>query len=202
MTPPPQPQAPGERWDLLAGAALAALGLLAYSNALGGAFVFDDVRQIRDYPAVRDLASCLPFRWTGPPGRCVGYLTFAVNYRLGGLAHAGLPPPQRARPRRERAPRVRARPRDLPDPAAPRLRPRAVVARDRLRRGGRCSSRTRSSPRRSPTSSSGSPPSRRRSTSPTVVALRRWRLRDGAPRAARDPDRWAARRWWPPRSSP
>ncbi len=75
--------------DALAVAAVVALGLFSYSNALGGAFVFDDVRQIRDNPIIRDLGSFLPGRYAGLPNRYVAYLTFALNYRLGGLATAG-----------------------------------------------------------------------------------------------------------------
>lgn len=70
-------------------AGLALLGLAAYSNALGGAFVFDDVRQVRDNPLVRDLASFLPGRYTGLPNRWVGYLSFALNHRVGGAATFG-----------------------------------------------------------------------------------------------------------------
>lgn len=71
--------------------AIALVGLFAYSNALGGPFVFDDARHIRDNPVIRDLSNYLA-RWDGyraMPNRWVAYLTFAVNYRLGGLAVAG-----------------------------------------------------------------------------------------------------------------
>lgn len=87
--PDPSPAGSERLRDLLAAGALAVLGLFAYSNALGGAFVFDDVRQVRDNPLVRDLANFLPGRYLGLPGRYVGYLTFALNYRLGGVAPAG-----------------------------------------------------------------------------------------------------------------
>jgi len=97
--PPPAPpaapdsapdSAPHERLrEVLAIAAVAVLGLLSYANALGGAFVFDDVRQIRDNPLIRDLGNFLPGRYAGLPNRYVAYLTFALNYRFGGLATAG-----------------------------------------------------------------------------------------------------------------
>jgi tetratricopeptide (TPR) repeat protein len=77
------------RGAALAVAAVALLGLLAYSNALRGAFVFDDVRQVRDNPLIRDLSSFLPGRYTGSPNRWAGYLSFALNYRAGGLVPFG-----------------------------------------------------------------------------------------------------------------
>lgn len=71
--------------------ALALLAAVAYSNALGGAFVFDDTKHVRDNPLIRDLGNYL---WgdagrRGMPSRWVGYLTFALNYRAGGLAVGG-----------------------------------------------------------------------------------------------------------------
>lgn len=98
MPPAPPPAAAPDRgqpaeprtgaWGL---AAIVALGLVAYSNALGGDWVFDDLRQIRDNPLVRDLGNYLS-SWTGYralPNRYVGYLTFALNYRLGGTSVTG-----------------------------------------------------------------------------------------------------------------
>jgi tetratricopeptide (TPR) repeat protein len=70
-------------------AVVALLGFVAYSNALGGAFVFDDVVHVRDNPLVRDLANFLPGRYTGLPNRWVAYLSFALNYRVGGGATFG-----------------------------------------------------------------------------------------------------------------
>jgi hypothetical protein len=66
------------------------LGLFAYGNSLHGEFVFDDILQVRDNSAIRDLGAFL-----GPTGyrlylnRFVGYATFALNYRLGGLGVFG-----------------------------------------------------------------------------------------------------------------
>ncbi|MGA8891307.1 MAG: hypothetical protein WB493_07050, partial [Anaeromyxobacteraceae bacterium] len=71
-------------WALALG--VVALGLLAYANSLGGAFVFDDLRQIRDNPVLHDLPGFLRggqgYRFL--PTRFVTYLTFALNWRLGG----------------------------------------------------------------------------------------------------------------------
>jgi len=62
------------------------LGLFAYGNSLHGEFAFDDREQVRDNLAIRDLGAFLgPDGYRLYPNRFVGYLTFAVNYRLGGL---------------------------------------------------------------------------------------------------------------------
>jgi Flp pilus assembly protein TadD len=71
-------------------AAILLLGVAAYANALGGAFVFDDVRLVRDNAVLRDLGrvasleglQLFPHRW-------VAFLTFALNYRLLGPAPWG-----------------------------------------------------------------------------------------------------------------
>jgi tetratricopeptide (TPR) repeat protein len=58
---------------------------------LHGPFVFDDYPSIRDNPLIRDLANYLA-SWTGyrgMPNRFLAYLTFALNYRLGGLEVVG-----------------------------------------------------------------------------------------------------------------
>lgn len=82
----PEPAGPpGWRAHLLPLTAVLGLGLAAYANAYGGAFVFDDLAQVRDSTLARDLSSWLP----GGPGwrleatRAVGYLSFALNHRLG-----------------------------------------------------------------------------------------------------------------------
>jgi tetratricopeptide (TPR) repeat protein len=66
------------------GAALL-LGALAYSGSLRGAFVFDDLPQILENPAIRNLGT-FPAPWGREvlPNRWVAYLTFAVNHGLGG----------------------------------------------------------------------------------------------------------------------
>jgi tetratricopeptide (TPR) repeat protein len=62
------------------------LGLFAYGNSLHGEFAFDDREHVRDNPAIRDLGAFLgPSGYRLYPNRFVGYATFALNYRLGGL---------------------------------------------------------------------------------------------------------------------
>lgn len=53
---------------------------LAYSNSLGGAFVFDDWRRILEDPDIRDFPRCL-----AGSSRPLTQLTFYLNYRLGGF---------------------------------------------------------------------------------------------------------------------
>lgn len=69
---------------------VALVGLLAYSNTFHVPFVFDDEYSIVRNHAIRDWSSF--FSNTGlafNPRRLVGYLTFALNYRLGGLSVTG-----------------------------------------------------------------------------------------------------------------
>jgi tetratricopeptide (TPR) repeat protein len=70
---------------------LALLTIFAYSNALHGAFAFDDLHWIVRYETLRDLgnyvASLRGYREL--PNRWVGNFSFALNYRLGGLDPAG-----------------------------------------------------------------------------------------------------------------
>jgi len=72
-------------------AAVVLLGLGAYANSHRGDMVYDDLRQIRDNPAVRDPVGLLrgTARGSVPPNRVVGYLTFAANHRAGGLVVEG-----------------------------------------------------------------------------------------------------------------
>lgn len=79
------------RAHLLPVAGILLLGLLAYANSLRGDFVLDDIKQIRDNPVIRDLGN---FLWSAAgyrfnPNRFVAYLTFALNYRFGGVAVFG-----------------------------------------------------------------------------------------------------------------
>ena len=55
------------------------IGLLIYSNALKGEFVFDDFEYIVDNPLIRDFSN---FSMSDP--RQIGYLSFALNYAVGG----------------------------------------------------------------------------------------------------------------------
>jgi len=57
------------------------LGLLAYSNTFNVPFVFDDTPNIVDNYKLRDLSNF----WPPVGSRWFGFLTFALNYKLGGL---------------------------------------------------------------------------------------------------------------------
>src|SRR4051794_2990639 len=68
-----------------------AIGLLAYSNTFHVPLVFDDETSIVNNPVIRNLENFL-LNGTGysyNPRRFVGYLSVALNYRLGGLGLAG-----------------------------------------------------------------------------------------------------------------
>lgn len=83
-TPAPAPRAPeaaGARRRALAALAIAGSAALAYSNTFDVPFHFDDHRNIVQNAGLRDLGSLWP-----PAGRrWLGFLTFALNLRLGGL---------------------------------------------------------------------------------------------------------------------
>lgn len=67
--------------------AVALVAVAGYLGSLGGDFVFDDLRQVQQNPLIRDLGNYLG-SWAGyqaMPNRYVGYLTFALSYRLSGL---------------------------------------------------------------------------------------------------------------------
>jgi len=66
-------------------------GLLAYSNSFRGEFAFDDHEQLVENPLLRSLHNYLssPSGYRAVPNRYLTYLTFALNYRLGGLDVAG-----------------------------------------------------------------------------------------------------------------
>ena len=70
---------------------IVAVGLIAYSNTLNAPFVFDDESSITDNPVIKDLrnftGSLEGYRFN--PRRFIGYLTFAVNYHIGGLSVTG-----------------------------------------------------------------------------------------------------------------
>ena len=64
--------------------AIAIFGALIYSNTFNAPFFFDDVMQIEDKEKIRDLANYFSpnvLRIKRP----LGELTFALNYKLGGL---------------------------------------------------------------------------------------------------------------------
>jgi tetratricopeptide (TPR) repeat protein len=79
------------RIDLVACAGVVLLGLLAYSTSFHGAFVFDDVRQVRDNALLSDLGAWVTRLdgYRSLPTRYVAYLTFALNRSLGGPAPVG-----------------------------------------------------------------------------------------------------------------
>ncbi|ABC82845.1 tetratricopeptide repeat protein [Anaeromyxobacter dehalogenans] len=72
-------------------AAILALGIAAYANALGGPFVLDDHSSIIDNADVAHPARWLPGgpAYASAPNRALTYFTFALNHRLGGLDPAG-----------------------------------------------------------------------------------------------------------------
>src|SRR6266567_3390765 len=72
-------------------ATLVLLTLAAYSNSFGGSFQLDDLSSIVDDPVIKDLRHFLPGGegYLQRPNRSVAYLTFAMNYWVGGLAPAG-----------------------------------------------------------------------------------------------------------------
>ena len=66
--------------------AVALVAAAGYLGALGGDFVFDDLRQVQLNPLIRDLGNYLG-SWAGyqaMPNRYLGYLSFALSYRLSG----------------------------------------------------------------------------------------------------------------------
>jgi Flp pilus assembly protein TadD len=75
------------RWAWLAPIlGILVLGLFAYGNSLHGEFAFDDREQVRDNLILRDLGAFLsPNGYRLYRSRFVGYATFALNYRAGGL---------------------------------------------------------------------------------------------------------------------
>lgn len=68
------------RFQMLA-LVLMPLGLLIYSGALGAPFVYDDRGYILDNNSITDLANFLDLSGT----RYVGFLSFAINYAIGGF---------------------------------------------------------------------------------------------------------------------
>ncbi len=87
----PSQRPPGPRRHLGPLAGVLLLGLFAYSNSLHGPFVFDDRQTIRDSAPLRAAARDLvnPALYHAQPNRYLANVTFAVNYRLGGLDVVG-----------------------------------------------------------------------------------------------------------------
>ncbi|WP_242335386.1 tetratricopeptide repeat protein [Anaeromyxobacter sp. SG66] len=89
---PSRPKIPAAaRRHLVAVAALVTLGLLAYSNAFRGDFVFDDFQFIVDNPVIRDLSNYFVSSagYRASPHRVVAFASFALNHAVGGLDPAG-----------------------------------------------------------------------------------------------------------------
>lgn len=91
---PPDPSSPLERLARRPAVCLlviAVIGLLAYSNTFHVPFVFDDEPAITDNPLIKNLGHFLsqPEGHAYNPRRYVAYLTFAINYRIGGLDVTG-----------------------------------------------------------------------------------------------------------------
>ncbi|MDP2158148.1 MAG: tetratricopeptide repeat protein [Nitrospirota bacterium] len=64
---------------------IAAISFLIYSNTFHVPFEFDDLRNITDNLSIKDVGNSWP-----PSGtRWVGFLSFALNYYLGGLEPVG-----------------------------------------------------------------------------------------------------------------
>jgi len=63
---------------------IALFGALIYCNIYRAPFVFDDLQQIEENVKIRDLSRCLSPRQFFSP-RPLVELTFALNYKLGGL---------------------------------------------------------------------------------------------------------------------
>lgn len=72
---------------------IAILGLLIYSNTLGVPFIMDEKFYIAENPVVKDLSFFLSpskagqyeFHYEALRDRYIGYLSFALNYKCGGL---------------------------------------------------------------------------------------------------------------------
>ncbi len=60
---------------------ITAAAVLVYSNAFGASLHFDDFASIVENQSLRDLRS----QWPPSGNRWLGYLSFALNFRLGGL---------------------------------------------------------------------------------------------------------------------
>ncbi len=66
-------------------------GIIVYSNSFHVPFIFDDEYSIRDNRVVHDIGNFIfsSKGYENNPRRFIGFLTFALNYRLGGLDVTG-----------------------------------------------------------------------------------------------------------------
>ncbi len=66
-------------------------GVIVYANSLHVPFTLDDGSSITDNPVIRELGNFLGngSGYAYNPRRYIGYLSFALNYRLGGLDVTG-----------------------------------------------------------------------------------------------------------------
>lgn len=87
---------PGGRYKLFDSTALhllllAVVALLAYSNTFHVPFIFDDESSITQNDTIKNLSNFLYNHSASKfiPNRYIGYLTFALNYRFGGLNEIG-----------------------------------------------------------------------------------------------------------------
>jgi hypothetical protein len=95
--PSPEPSNPQVKGSLtLQILIIVAIGLLAYMNTFDAPFQWDDRPMIAENPVLKDLAYFLEpsmvegNRYYGSfRSRYVGYLTFALNYKVGGLKLRG-----------------------------------------------------------------------------------------------------------------
>ena len=61
------------------------IGLLAYSNTFHNSFIFDDVDNINLNSAISNFSTSDGYDFFLQSRRGIGYLSFLINYRLGGL---------------------------------------------------------------------------------------------------------------------
>jgi len=71
----------GSRGVLVAVFVIAVATVLIYSNTFDASFHFDDFENIAQNESLRDLSS----QWPPSGTRYLGYLSFALNYRIGGI---------------------------------------------------------------------------------------------------------------------
>lgn len=64
------------------------LGILIYSNTFNAPFVFDDIYSITHAPGIKDIRNFFNLQ-SMYDNRNIGFLTFALNYKLHGLNVAG-----------------------------------------------------------------------------------------------------------------